>query len=440
MAYPYQANATAQEGPNVIYGPDKNVYYKNCIFQALNGGTNPNIYLAVTKSTDAGVTWAEEDSASHPDQTNSGNYKATAQYWDGAGGLWFAYAEDNGASAPTQSIVQQFAIDNSGNGTWQTPITGAPVAVPTAGGTAPLSDNVYAQIGIVVRSNGEIVLIHSGSVLDPNEGSTHSRNTLQSSVYASGAWGAAQDLLVTSVSETNLVCDYSLLGVVKGDNDLVHVFANCTNEPTHMGYVHIVIKADNSLALYRRCGEDDQGRDMQYSRGLWGAPVLLTFGPYKYAALPVAATVTLQSSVVLKPGLYLFPDSDSLLHYQMMFVDDSITRAGAWRSVSVCQDASTGSVYLYWTHETGSLNSGDFEIRGVCWKGGPGPWTNPSALVSFDWATYDSMEVMEVTAEGGVIRMIASAQHSGGNVWYWQGAVTCSATGGASTGNINSLR
>lgn len=396
------------------------------------GGTR---YIRMYKSLDAGDTWSELDSSNAPSVFNGASYNVVNSY-TASDKAWFVYCAPGGPP-PTESRVISF---DYATGTWGTAITGGPVPATLTGLSSTGSLFPNAQLGIAVRSNGDIVVVHS-------DVKTHlyNRHTLKFSVYSSGAWGSPVKLVNSNYqaspqdgNEPNLEnFNYELVGCYVGANDVVHTLS-CGD----YGYVYAGIKTDNTLGVYMRFDDDARINHAALQGPLngtfWGLPALFEQCDQSFFSVPIGVWTGLNDvSNTWKPCLLTVPDSAAPKSYTFRTVQSLFLQYAANQSpVAYFQDSSTGIAYLVW--RTVDDPSGDCDVLMSAAKGLE--WSEPTILFSTAYGTYAAIDDIEIEVFNGVMRLVFASPTG---TWYWQGSVTPtpdSCSTGPTSGNINSVR
>jgi hypothetical protein len=419
MPYPYQI-ATGNDQPSLPYG-GKLVVRGTKLYQfqyTFVSGTN--WVISAQMSNDAGLTWNEVDSSGRPSISRVPIYDIMTQH-DTGSLVVFAYGRDT-AYPPTEYGFIPFDPSAGTDGEWGTEITGGPAPVDASTTSAP---NTKAQAAVIRRGNGDTVLIHSDVFNYLGTPCLKQRF----SVYASGAWGAAADLLITGTTENYDFLDYTLLGAVLLANDRIRVFAWTSAAFAGQGIATIDIEADNSLTNYQRIDgipNPNQGGRLQ----VMGMPTLVTRCGTSFTALPVSlpTNVNSLSGTWQFPGLMLMEDRTAPAAAEFVFFPDMIRFQYSWISCSVTYDASTDTIYCAWTK---IASGGNCDIRYSCFAGKG--WATPATLFSTTYAVQGTTQTLEIVASGGTMRAVFFDGGSpNGYSWYWQAAATCSA--GACTG------
>lgn len=405
MAYPYQI---AGAGFALLYPHGaKPILRGSALYQVVTDTGSPD-KIHVSKSTDAGLTWALQDSANAPDILAQSNYHHSI-YDDGTR-IWGAF-RPSATTPPTESYLRAF---NTSTDLWESAITGGPPGLRNT--TAPVGANISndGKLCLVVRSTGDKVLIYTDPV---NVGGTNYQS-LKFKVYSGGSWGSAVALALPGTSET-ATFSYCLMGAVLGASDRIHVFIGSLSN----GYIYVTIKSDNTIANYRRWQQDDPPL-VGIRDGLWGLPSLVTFGGNAFAALPIMAEAIASNN--FRPGVLLVSDEDPPYMQRRDYIEESVPLVSSWISVALAQNASTGAAYLLWSY----VDSGDesTQVRVSCSKGFA--WSAPSIL--FESAAGDLIETVEASAANGTLRWVLENSDAAGTYqtpYYYEGAVTCAATG-----------
>lgn len=420
MAYPYQiSSGLSQVYPAAV----KPILRSNgSLYQVLSdlSGTET---MRVMKSTDAGVTWAEQDAANAPTTLTSDVYHPGVA--DDGTRIWCCYSP-SGTLPPTESVLKAFNTSTE-PASWETAITGGPPALRNA--TPPVGVNLSndAKLWVIARANGEKVVIYT----EPLDVGGVDYQSLKFAVY-SGSWGTPVNLAIPGTTDS-VAFSYCLMGAALGATGLIHVFIGSASS----GYAYATIKADDTVANYRRWDQNDPPLTGMRD-GLWGQPSLVTLGGNGFAAMPIMAESIVSNN--FRPGVLMVPDTDPPYSHRRDFIQEDVPRVSNWISVALAQDASTGAMYLLWTLVDGGDDS--TQVRVSCSKGFG--WSAPSDL--FVSAAGDLIETVEASAADGVLRWVLdNANGSGAYLWanYYQSAVTCAAPGCPATaarGNINSVR
>lgn len=411
MAYPYQISSstflfTPSAGSPILDGD---------LYKHLSGGSGVNKHLDMYRSVDAGLTWAEDDAVNR--KTVSRLAYGDLAYRDTDSAVWFAY-HPGPSFPPVESHLVAFT--KSPSNAWGTVITGGPLAEAVGSPSSAVNTNV--QLGLVVRSNGDKVVIYSRNYTD---GSSNYIG-LHFKVYNGSSWSVEKNILVPNVTEAGYgYINYCLLGaVLGGDGSRITVFAW-----TEDGIAIAVIKSDDTISFYTRL--EGVGDDIVNSRkGVFGEVLSAAFISGQFAVLPHAQLMNFEGdSNKYRPGIIKVSDSDTpsivtvdLIHDTALFESSS-----NWISVAAAFDASTGALYLVWT----DINPSNFQttLRMACTKGTG--WSAVSTLFG-PTATDDLIETIEASASGGILRVVIENSAGEGaydTPHYYQSEVACSSGG-----------
>lgn len=424
MAYPYIVPASGSFF-YMAYPLSEGPRYRSStgyLYATLTKYANPNQTISMYRSTDAGLTSAEVDPGNRP-AASFGPGNGAFATWDDGTRIWSCYLPSGGASA-----VMAF---NTSTNLWETAITGGPS--PTDA-NAPSSMNPNKQLGVIVRSNGDIVVIYSVKTTI----TAVDYNSLYGYVYSGGSWSGPIDLLVAGNEETGSGTDYSFdfLGATLGDSDRIVIWASTTR-----GYACKTLFSDNTTGNYRRDDRDSiASLTLGHRNGVWGTPATCTFGSQKYHALPVAWQSDLNGvSSQLTPGVIMLEDSATPGALRSDRMESYPVLAANYNSVCIAPDIANKTAYLVWTAGATFANY-QTTLTIACTKGFG--FNAPSTL--FQTGSNQLVESMSATAEGGKIRLLIE-NYQGNSPYtdthYYQSDVTCAAGGcAASSGNINSAR
>lgn len=403
MPYPAEISSTANlQFP--FCGPPRHIS-ETVVYQMLfeTSGTD---HFQMHRSTDAGLTWAEQDFANRPSTSNvAADSRCGFTAFDGTR-IWVDYI----ASGPSAALK---AFNTSTN-LWETTITGADLpGDPTSGG----SINTGRETFITVRSSGDIVRVFSvwtGAIVQ-----------LWLQVYSSGSWSTAVAILAEDVSELDFIDDYNGVALVTDDDDQSHLFAW-----TASGIAYIRINANNTTSNYLRFDPDDMLGELGHSRfGSFGEARIVTLGSVRFCALPHNFLLNFDGNTYFRPGVYLIPTDGTVTHDKIERINertttnDFLTGVGLnWHSACVDYDPVREMMVLFWASDASSGVGFSPSVRASASKGFG--WTSPVTVFTPGVGT-GPIETLEGTVRDGLFRLVIENSNSGTFLQphYWQGTV-----------------
>lgn len=418
MAYPYQISA-ADNLPNPTAG--RVIHRSATVLYKHLHTTTATDHLSMHKSSDAGVTWAEQNSAGRPN-TSTTAVPLAVGYADDGTRIWMKFIDSGGNSA-----LKAF---NTTTDLWESTITGGPLAAGAGSGGAI---NANAQYGLALP-NGDNLVVYSvsgaGTICE-----------LWAKVYSGGSWGSAFRVLVQNFNEAGFSVPYNLLGVSLDSANRSHVWAWTPN-----GLAYVRINADYSLSNYFRLGMDAIDGELFGSRyGVFGEPRVVTMGGVEFAALPHNYQTVVDGKTFHRPGVLFVPCAgtnatpriDQLGEFANNINFGSIGLS--WLSSCIASDSTTGIVWLVWVDDQSTAFDYQSVIKATAMKGFD--WTTPQTI--FTPPLDSPIESMEVTVESGVLRAVIESSTAGTYLtpYYYQSSITASPTAcSGGSGNINAAR
>jgi hypothetical protein len=145
--------------PAVAFGPNNTVYYANLVFSRFNNGSG----VAVSKSTDGGLTWGEPsivhldgvDANGNPLPTDFFNDKEWITVDQSSGTVYVTWTSFGPFGSPIQ-----VSHSDDGGATWSTPVAVNPASSFTSGGITPYSSGSNPKIG----RTGDLVIAYESAV------------------------------------------------------------------------------------------------------------------------------------------------------------------------------------------------------------------------------------------------------------------------------------
>jgi hypothetical protein len=407
MAYPYQIT-TGAVLPSPAFGPGP--YFNGSgIYVVLVD--KPNAHAEVWKSSDAGVTWAEQDSGNHKSlRVFAATTDQVVQTFQFGTKLFITYTHSSG----DETRVAEFSMASD---TWGTVITGGPTVATGQFGNARITVRI---------SNGELRCyypITDGAVSDLNR-----------STYNGSTWETPVTILDGAASDPARI-----LSAVVDTSDNVGVLVLSAG-PT---FRFRADKADESL------GTIQQLRFFQPSVYVPGSStgVFLSSGSLTRFVFPMALHhETITTSTYARVGLFLIDGAIATRFCTALLIADTYLNyetvsgeAGLVTSFSLIGSADPRYVYYVWLS---SMSTGDFAIKRACCNVGcavsvPSTVFTPSAGVA---QRIEYISTGMNGADAGIVfsARIDNAAYTYRYPHYYQETPTCSADspcgGAASTG------
>lgn len=342
MAYPYQITNAAHL-PATIFEPGP-YFYGSAIYAVLHDRTNHHV--EVWRSADAGVTWAEADSANHKSVRSSPAAEQVIDTFerDGDSNLYILYTPGGGTTLNIAAFDRAAA---GGLGAWGAVITGGPA--PTFGRACMLAR----------LSTGDFRVYFT-------EGAAPFHIGIQT---YSGSWSGTTYAFDPGVTETTSF-SYFLKSIVVDASDNVRALATAGSGGNYRMRSYSAAGSLGALNSWNAFFEH-QGSASTYS----GPSILFAPGSATLLAFPVflnqqSAAIDLCRPATLICNNAAVPDSVSA----SPIADDIITDDGSSLHepyASLIWSSPALTLYYSWMDAVP-----DFKIRRACSK--MGAWTAPT--------------------------------------------------------------
>jgi hypothetical protein len=391
MPYPYVITTAAnmQGSPWISH-----VWFRSgAIYYVLDDVANDHI--EVWKSGDAGVTWAEQDSANHKQYGVIG-----FQVFRSGDVLHMTYVPFGG----TTISVAPF---NLATDTWGTVITGGPTPEIQTGVFQPYS--TAKRFASVVLSDGTTIV--SAYSKKKNIGGTD-YTEVRMSKYT-GSWGSDQTVFDPAADVIEM--SYALQGMGLGATDRVH-FVGCT---LNWGTVHRTYRG-TTMNTFRR----DESSQRAISAPSWPAqPLMATMRNATYLCVPAIANFAAGATAYYRPAILTISDEDNpaAVREEVIAENARVPIGVDWMGITLAYDSTAQALYAIWSYNAGSS---PFEVHRACTKGAG--WSAPSTVITGT----DLIETIGAGVDAGAMGLVIENSASDTPYdWpnYYQDSPSCSA-------------
>jgi hypothetical protein len=368
----------------------------------------------VRVSTDGGATWADADSGSNP--TYAIGQICVYRIGDT---LKIAYVV-----AGNTTTVKDFSLVTM---TWGSAVTNGPVGVVTG---------INTISGVVALSNGDLVLLFE----DTDTGGVTTRR-VGCSVYSGGSWSSTTWLLQGSTESP--ARPYFFYSAAADASDVVYVFASY--DLVRMRVATFTVSG-GLLAVVKAPWRNTISFQLVYG----GAATVSSLCSVNRAILPVLYDSFYNGSDSdASPGILMVEATSAPLS-SVASQNGSITRimtnagGGAWSGDNYGKVALVihdDTLYIYYNYLVVSGGVDQFSIRRACNRGGD--WSAETTI--YTPSADVTVRNLSAGTDGTDVGLTWETFTSSWEILYETDvAPTCSATacgsGGATSGNINSVR